>query len=273
MYFVLCISVFVIAYLINIMMISVGYHRGLAHGAVDLRPRLKRFVILSGNWVTGLDPKAWCVMHRMHHEHSDTPQDPHSPVNVGLLGIALEQLKSYEAVIRGLRREDPVFMEHTQGLEFELNWLNRNRMWALPYVVHAGVGVALGLSVGWLLGAAYFFGMMSHPFQGGLVNALGHAVGGRNFDTDDNSRNNLLAAFLIAGEGLQNNHHQFPRSAKFSYRRWEPDFGFSACLLFETMGVLSIDYDHLIPNPPVFVIPLAEIITLQSEADELLSVG
>lgn len=271
MYFVLCITVFVIAYILNITMISIGYHRGLAHGAVAFRPRLRRLVVLSGNWVTGLDPKAWCVMHRMHHEHSDTPDDPHSPVNVGLLGIALEQLRSYEEVIRGLKRNDPKFTAHAQGLDFELNWLNRHGMWALPYLVHAGVGVALGLSVGWLLGAAYFFGMMSHPFQGGLVNALGHAVGGRNFDTDDNSRNNLLAAFLIAGEGLQNNHHQFPRSAKFSYRRWEPDFGFIGCLLFETLGILSIDYDHLIPNPPVYEAPpIGDVLGL-GDNDELMA--
>ena len=46
-----------------------------------------------------------------------------------------------------------------------------------------------------------------------MVNAFGHAVGGRNFDTENQSRNNLAVAWLIMGEGLQNNHHRFPRSA------------------------------------------------------------
>mgnify|MGYP007004945240 CR=1 FL=1 len=100
-------------------------------------------------------------------------------------------------------------------------------------------------------------------------------MGGRNFDTDDNSRNNLLAAFLIAGEGLQNNHHQFPRSAKFSYRAWEPDFGFAACLLFETMGALTIDYGHLIPSPPAFERPdVTEVLshlTDVSDNDDMLA--
>ncbi len=252
MYYLLCVTVFVTAYFLNVLVITVGYHRALAHGAIQLHPRLRRFVIVGGNWITGLDPKGWTVMHRMHHEHSDTPDDPHSPVNVGIIGIGLEQLRSYERVLVGLAKEDPKYTQHAHGLDFGLSWMIRRGVWFLPYTLHAIVGLVLGLNVGWMLAAAYFFGMMSHPFQGGLVNALGHAVGGRNFETDDNSRNNLLAAWLIVGEGLQNNHHRFPRSAKFSYRRWEPDFGFVVCLALEAVGLASVDYEQLIPAPPAF---------------------
>ncbi len=45
------------------------------------------------------------------------------------------------------------------------------------------------------------FGIMSHPIEGWIVNALGHAVGGRNFETSDNTRNNHLAAGQVLGEG------------------------------------------------------------------------
>ena len=90
---------------------------------------------------------------------------------------------------------------------------------------------------------------MSHPVQGGLVNTFGHAVGGRNFDTDDDSTNNLPVAWLVAGEGLQNNHHQYPRSAKFAFRAWEPDLGYTACRLFDAFGWLTIDRASLIPSP------------------------
>jgi stearoyl-CoA desaturase (delta-9 desaturase) len=250
MYFALCAAVFIGAYLLNILTISLGYHRGLAHSAISLHPRLRRLVVASGNWITGLDPKAWVVMHRLHHAHSDTADDPHSPVNVGIVGIAMEQLRSYERVLRGLKKSDPMYTKHAHGLDFELNWMNRTGRWYLPYLTHALIGVALAASGLWLLGAAYFFGIMSHPVQGGLVNAFGHAVGGRNFETPDNSRNNLVVALLIAGEGLQNNHHRYPNSAKFSYRSWEPDAGYTACRLLEKMGLITIDRVHLIPKPP-----------------------
>ena len=248
MYIALCITVFVVAYVLNILTVSVGYHRGLAHGALTMHPRLRSLVIKGGNWLTGLDPKAWVVMHRMHHAHSDTPLDPHSPVNVGIIGIGQEQLRSYKRVIVGLIKKREEYTRFAKDLDFDLNPLMRNNRWWLPYLVHAAIAVALGLGVGWLLAAAYYFGIMSHPFQGGMVNSLGHAMGGRNFETSDNSRNNHLAAWLIFGEGFQNNHHRYPASAKFSYQPAEVDLGYGICVLFECIGLVSIDREHLIPE-------------------------
>lgn len=249
MYLLACGAVFVVAYLLNIVAVSVGYHRGFAHKALRLHPLFRRALIAGGNWVTGLDPKAWVVMHRLHHEHSDTPQDPHSPVNVGILGIGGAQLRSYKRVIVGLLRHDPRYTRYAKDLDFPVSRLNRTGRWWLPYALHAVVGIALGASVGWLFGAAYFIGMMSHPVQGFLVNSFGHAVGGRNFDTPDNSRNNHLVAWLILGEGFQNNHHRYPASALFAYRRTELDPGYLACLLLERIGWVEIQRQTLIPRP------------------------
>ncbi len=137
-----------------------------------------------------------------------------------------------------------------EDLDFPTHWLNRRRIWFVPYLAHGVVAVGLSLASGqWLLGVAYFAGMMSHPLQGWMVNALGHAVGGRNFDTPDASRNNALAAWLIFGEGFQNNHHAFPRSARFSYRSTEVDLGYLAVRGLAAIGALDIDHAHLIPTP------------------------
>ena len=248
MYIALCLVVFLATYALNTVTITVGYHRGLAHGAVRLSARSRRALIVMGNWVTGLDPKAWCVMHRMHHAHSDGTLDPHSPVNVGVLGVFAEQLKSYENTIRALLKKDPAYTRYAVDLDFPLSWLNRRGVWFLPYLLHATVAVVLGVSVGWALGAAWFLGMMSHPLQGGIVNGLGHAVGGRNFATDDNSRNNHLAAWLIGGEGFQNNHHHAPASARFSYTPMEVDVGYGVCLLLDAVGVLEVQEHSLLPR-------------------------
>jgi stearoyl-CoA desaturase (delta-9 desaturase) len=249
MYIALCVAVFFAAYLLNIVTITVGYHRGLAHRAVKLSPWARRGLIACGNWVTGLDPKAWVVMHRLHHDHSDTPQDPHSPVNVGIFGIGGEQLRSYKRVIGGLAKNKEKYTRYAEDLDFPLNRLNTSGFWFVPYLTHAAIAVALGVSVGWLLGVAYFAGMMSHPVQGGMVNALGHAVGSRNFDLPDNSRNNHLAAWLILGEGFQNNHHRYPASPRFSYRAYEIDLGYAACLTMEAIGAVKIERSLLMPRP------------------------
>ena len=251
MYLSLCLLVFVLTYLLNTTTITVGYHRGVAHGAVQLHGPMKRLVTRYGNWLTGLDPKAWVVMHRRHHKYSDKPDDPHSPVNVGLRGIMGEQLRNYERTINGLKRNDPSYTEFAKDLDFDLNWLTRSGMWFAPYAVHAAAALALGFGFhAWLLGAAYFFGIMSHPIEGGMVNAFGHAIGGRNFDTDDNSRNNHPIAWLVMGEGFQNNHHRYPASAKFSYRKSEFDPGYLVCRSLQAVGALTIAREQLIPRPP-----------------------
>src|SRR3954447_8169750 len=136
MYFIACGLVFIAAYVINILTVTVGYHRGLAHKAVRLNPLAKKFLLTFGNWLTGLDPKAWVVMHRLHHEHSDTPQDPHSPKNVGILGIGMEQLRNYKRVIIGLIRRDPTYTKYAKDLDFPLSKLNRAKLWYLPYLLH-----------------------------------------------------------------------------------------------------------------------------------------
>jgi stearoyl-CoA desaturase (delta-9 desaturase) len=249
MYLAACIAVFLVAYLINTTTITVLYHRGLAHRAVALSPFLERFVARWGNWLTGLDPKGWVCMHRLHHAHSDTPDDPHSPQHAGFFALLYKQLASYKRILVGIAREEPMYAGVVKDLQFDISWLNRKKVWWLPYATHLAIAIALGATVGWwLLGAAYFGGMMSHPIEGWIINAFGHAYGGRNFDTNDNSRNNHMAAWLIMGEGFQNNHHQYPSSAKFSYRWYEIDLGYAMCHLLELFGLLRINRDKLIPK-------------------------
>jgi stearoyl-CoA desaturase (delta-9 desaturase) len=68
-----------------------------------------------------------------------------------------------------------------------------------------------------------------------------HAVGYRNYPLNDSSRNNTLVAWLVFGEGYQNNHHRYPASAQFAHRWFEVDFGFVACMLLSALGIVSIN--------------------------------
>lgn len=240
-YVLLCAAMLVAGYLLNILYITVFYHRGLTHGAVRLSPLTRRFVVATGSWVTGLDPKGWAVMHRMHHAYSDTAQDPHSPQHYGIFGVMLAQLRSYQRVLRGLLRNDPEIAAVAKDLDFPVNVLNRKKLWILPYLLHIAIGLGIALSLdAWWLGYCYFLGIMSHPIQGWMVNSLGHAHGYRNFETTDASRNNTLVAALVFGEGYQNNHHQYPASAKFSVRWFEVDLGYVLCRVLQAFGALKI---------------------------------
>lgn len=240
-YQILCLAVFAGAYALNMTYISVFYHRAFTHDAVAINPRLRSFVIKTSNWVTGIDLKAWACMHRMHHTYSDTMKDPHSPKRWGIFGTALGQLHSYNLTLRGLIKNKPEYTAVVKDLDFPVSELNRRGLWLVPYILHALIWLACGLMFNaWLLGAAYFLGMMSHPVQGWLVNSFGHAVGYRNYNCSDDSRNNTLVAWTCFGEGYQNNHHRFPRSAKFSMRWFEFDLGFLVTKILAALGIVEI---------------------------------
>lgn len=240
-YAILCLGVFLSAYLLNVFYITVLYHRGLTHGAVRLKPWVRRLVVWSGNWVTGLDPKGWSCMHRLHHVYADTPLDPHSPVQLGVFGVFLGQLHSYKRALHHLMKKMEPHTSAVRDLDFSVNWLNRKKLWFLPYVLHAAIGVAIGAFFhAWLLGGAYWLGIMSHPLQGWMVNSLAHRFGYRNFNTPDNSKNNLIVSWLVMGEGYQNNHHHRPSAAKFSARWWEFDSGYILCWIGHQLRMVEI---------------------------------
>lgn len=233
-------AVFMFGYLLNIFYITVLYHRALTHNAVRLTPGAMKFLALTGSWVTGIDPKAWACMHRLHHTHSDTPQDPHSPLHYGVLGVATAQLRSYQRTLARLIRSEPKTSAIVADIPFGVNFLNRKKLWILPYALHLLLGVVIGWGSGSLLiGYAYFLGIMSHPIQGWMVNSLAHKYGYRNHEIEDHSRNNWFVALAVFGEGYQNNHHAAPSRANFAHKSHEIDLGYGLCRIASALGFLG----------------------------------
>ncbi len=250
MYVAVCLIVFFACYGVTIVTTSIGYHRGLAHGAVRLHPVARWLLCNTGVWLTGIDPKGWVIMHRLHHLHSDTVDDPHaprhSPAKRG--GIFGAQLRGYNRMNDGMADGDESIL--SLGRDLEASWPIRVRMSWLPYIGHALLAVAIGYTLGWFLALAVFAGLLSHVVQGAIINYFGHAYGGRNFATDDDSRNNHIAAWLLLGEGFQNNHHRYASSARFSYQGNEVDTGYAVCRVFQALGILHIVDRTLMPRAP-----------------------
>lgn len=237
----IAIGVLFAATIINIFYITVLYHRGLAHGAVHLNKVSMWLISRTGIWVTGIDPKAWVCMHRAHHMYSDTDLDPHSPLRFGVLGVGMGQLRSYEAVLRGLIRKNPKFTDLVKDIPFGVSSLNRKKLWLSPYILQYVIAIALGLvTSSWLIGIAYFVGIMSHPVHGWMVNSLAHKFGYRNFKTSDHSTNNTFVSLFVAGEGLQNNHHARPKRACFAIKKGEIDWGYSLCKIANWLGIVDL---------------------------------
>jgi stearoyl-CoA desaturase (delta-9 desaturase) len=69
------------------------------------------------------------------------------------------------------------------------------------------------------------------------VNSIAHVWGYRNYDTDEDSRNNLLVGIVANGEGWHNNHHADPRSARHGHRWWEIDVTYLAVRILMLLGL------------------------------------
>jgi stearoyl-CoA desaturase (delta-9 desaturase) len=194
---------------------SIYLHRCLAHRGVQLN-RFVAFLMRLELWLgTGIESKEWVAVHRKHHRHTDVLGDPHSPVLEGLWHILLGNAFYYEREAHN--PETLVKFAPDVGND----WFDR-------HVFRYGLlGIALGIGIFiWLLGplwgvGAYIAQAGIYVFLNAVINGANHAVGYQNFD---NTATNLrFVALLTAGEGLHNNHHAYPTSARFSIRRNEFD--------------------------------------------------
>ena len=73
-------------------------HRYAAHGMFTMSKGWERFFYWSTYVAMGssyLTPRAYAILHRLHHAHSDTENDPHSPHNSNNLFSMMWKTKDY----------------------------------------------------------------------------------------------------------------------------------------------------------------------------------
>jgi stearoyl-CoA desaturase (delta-9 desaturase) len=103
-------------------------------------------------------------------------------------------------------------------------------MWALGFPVWVGVVAAL-LHAG------------MYVLLSGAINAVGHTFGKR---PHDNSATNFqLLALITSGEGLHNNHHAAPTSARFALQRGEIDPGWWIVRTLTALKLAEVRHDEV----------------------------
>ncbi len=242
---------------VSMMAVTLYLHRDQAHRAIELHPAIRHFFRL-WIWLTsGMVTREWVAVHRKHHAFCESVDDPHSPVTHGLRTILLRGAEVYrvetanEATLAKFGRGTPE------------DWLER-------HVYRYGlVGIYTTLLINVVLFGAlgitmFALQMLAMPvFAAGVINGLGHAVGYRNFETEDASTNLVPIAVLIGGEELHNNHHAFPTSARFSLRRGEFDIGWFYIRTLAAVGLCRIA--RVAPQPQIASQPRAvDIDTLRA---------
>ncbi|HEY5663723.1 MAG TPA: fatty acid desaturase [Ilumatobacter sp.] len=196
---------------------TVYLHRGLSHRAVTFsRPAHAAFKVLI--WLsTGIKVREWVAVHRKHHAHTDTPDDPHSPAISGWKTVQLKNLVMYRRAAHDQANIDK-YARDLAPTRWDRHLFDRS-------LLGLSLGVALlCLLFGWQVGLLATFVHVNYYLAGSAaVNAIGHHFGRRRYP---NSATNLQwLALVTAGEGLHNNHHAAPTSAKLAHRWYEIDLG------------------------------------------------
>jgi len=196
--------------------ISMGYHRLHTHRSYKVPLGLEYFLAVCGALTLEGGPIFWVATHRIHHQKSDQPGDPHSPHD-GAWWAHMGWILFGEAKHNNTRlmsKYAPDLAKHRFYV-----WLN-NYHW-LPTV---GLGLLL-LTLGGL--PMMLWGICLRIVIGlhgtWLVNSVTHMWGSRRFATGDNSRNNWWVALITFGEGWHNNHHAHPTSARHGLAWYEFD--------------------------------------------------
>jgi stearoyl-CoA desaturase (delta-9 desaturase) len=212
---------------------TVFLHRSLAHRALTLHPAA-RLVFRALVWLTvGIKPREWAAVHRKHHAHTDTPEDPHSPAQLGWVRVQLTNAALYRRVARDGRTVGRYARDVPPDA-----W--DRALFDRPFL-GLGIGVALLALVlrspWWGLYAAAFHAV-AYLMLNAAVNAVGHHFGRR---PHPGSATNLQwLALLTSGEGLHNNHHAAPTSARLSLARGELDPGWWCIRALRRLGLARL---------------------------------
>ena len=210
--------------------ISMGYHRLHTHRSYKVPLALEYFFAVCGALTLEGGPIFWTAVHRVHHQMSDQPGDPHSPrdgawwSHVGW--ILLGETKHNNT--RAMAKYAPDLAKDRFYV-----WLN-NYHW-VPLV---GMTVVLALIGGlpmvlWGICLRVVVGL--HATW--LVNSATHMWGARRFATRDDSRNNWWVALITFGEGWHNNHHAHPASARHGLAWYEFDPSWIQIKILKALGI------------------------------------
>ena len=225
---------------ITLATVTIFLHRHQTHGALELHPAVSHFFRF-WNWLTtGMKTKAWVAIHRKHHAKNESVDDPHSPKVLGLKKVLLEGTELY----RKEAKNKETLEKYGKGTPND--WLER-----FLYTGHFGLGIRLMLIIDVVLFGAigvtvWAVQMAWIPFfAAGVINGIGHRYGYRNFDrsaekSPDYSTNIVPIGIFIGGEELHNNHHEYPNSAKLSYKWFEFDIGWLYIRILEFLHLARV---------------------------------
>jgi len=221
---------------VTIVSVTVFLHRCQAHRALDLGPAASHFFRLWLWLTTGMVTKEWAAIHRKHHAKCETPEDPHSPQQLGINRVLWGGVFLY---VKEAYNQDTL---ERYGYGTPDDWMERNVYSRFAVLGLTLMGTADVVLFGPVPGILILLTQIVWiPFwAAGVINGIGHYWGYRNWTTEDASTNIVPWGILIGGEELHNNHHAYASSAKLSNKWYELDIGWMYICILEALGLANV---------------------------------
>lgn len=229
-----------IFYLIRMFSITAFFHRYLSHKTFQTSRVVQFIFVFIGTMSAQRGPLWWAAHHRYHHRFTDTAQDPHSSTHGFWYSHVGWFLNDYNFATRKEVIKD--WLKYP-----ELVWLDRFSLiivlltalaiyalgeWlAVVYPSLATSGLQL-LVWGFVVSTV----LLIHATL--CINSLAHLYGSRDFETQDQSRNNLFLSIITLGEGWHNNHHYYAGSARQGFYWWQIDITYYFLKMMSWVGLV-----------------------------------
>lgn len=223
----------IVMYVATTLGITVGFHRLFVHRSFETTKTVRAILAILGSMAIQGDVLTWVGLHRRHHEHSDTEEDPHSPHHQGA-GLS-GWFKGYWHAHIGwffdpIPSDLPKYLKDLYQDRLISKISKLFPLWViLSLLIPALIGGLVTLSWSDFLSGLIWGGLVRILLVHHVtwsVNSACHIWGAQTYTSDDMSRDNLLFGILALGEGWHNTHHTFPSSARHGLRWYQPDVSY-----------------------------------------------
>ncbi len=221
-------------------------HRYAAHHMFTMSKRWEKFFYVFTYITQGssfLSPKAYGIMHRLHHAYADTQQDPHSPkYSLNVFDMMWKTKIIYNDILNDRADIEPKFTKNVPNWMFMeklgASWGSRlfwGTLYTLFYLKFAtNAWEYLLLPIHFLMG----------PVHGVIINWFAHKYGYVNFVVNDTAKNLLPFDFLMMGESYHNNHHKLGGRANFGIKWHEFDPTYPIILLLNKLHIIKLKLNN-----------------------------
>ncbi|MBC7554089.1 MAG: acyl-CoA desaturase [Taibaiella sp.] len=223
------------------------HHRYGAHGAFKMSKGWEKFFFILSFITQGssyLSPRAYAIMHRMHHAYTDTEDDPHSPqYSKNLFDMMMQTWKSYAGILNNTTPVDKKFTKNVPDWPVFDKIVGTRAvriMWAIIYLL-----IFIKFSTSPWQYLFFPFVILMAPVHGAIVNWYAHRYGYQNFEVKNTSSNLLGFDFLMLGESYHNNHHKNPSSINFGKKWHEFDPIYPIIKLFAFLHIIQLPKNNV----------------------------